>query len=179
MVHLRVLLPPSWSVGFIGPRPPRTTRKKILQLEITMKLKLAIVKSCDREGCIVQSIEDGNESCAVYSHRVKGKIKISRDQLVALDRNNAPSELVWRWVRAEVDSIDQGSLLLDDRRGQLIRATIPAELDLQLETGEEVWWCKTGEAIEVHARTADFDHEQEKLLVKYIQPIISKHYSIK
>jgi hypothetical protein len=142
-----------------------------------MKLKLAIVKSCDREGCTVQSIEDGTESRIAYSALVNGRIMISKDQLVAFDQNCSPNELVWRWVLASIDSIDQDSFLLDDRRGQLIQASIPAELDLQPEAGEEVWWCKTGEAIEVHARTADLDHEQEMRLVKYIQPIISKHYA--
>jgi hypothetical protein len=144
-----------------------------------MKLKLAIVKSCDREGCTVQSIEDGKESRVTYSTLVNGRIMISVDQLVAIDRSNSPNELVWRWVRADVDSIDGGSILLDDRRGQLIQASVPTELDLQPEVGEEVWWCKTAEAIEVHARTADFDHEQERRLVKYIKPIISEQYSIK
>ncbi len=144
-----------------------------------MKLKLAIVTSCDREGCIVRSIEDGRESHVAYSALVNGRIMISKDQLVAIDRSTSPNELVWRWVRARVDSIDSGAFLLDDGRGQLIQARVPIELDLQPEVGEEVWWCKTGEAVEVHAMTADLNHEREKRLVEYIQPIISKHYAIK
>ncbi len=144
-----------------------------------MKLKLAIVTSCDREGCTVQSVEDGRESRVAYSALVHGRIMIGKDQLVALDQSCSPNQLVWRWVRASIDSIDEGSFLLDDGRGQLIRASVPSELDLQPEAGEEVWWCKTGEGIEVHARTADLDHAQEKRLVIYIQPIISKHYANK
>jgi hypothetical protein len=142
-----------------------------------MKLKLAIVKSCDREGCIVNSVEEGEELRAAYSRLVKGRIKISKNQLVALDHNPSPKELVWRWVRARVDSIDQGSVVLDDGRCHLIQASIPEGLDLHPETGEEVWWCKTGEAVEVHAMIDGLDQEQEERLVNYIHPIITKHYA--
>lgn len=146
-------------------------------MESEMELKLCIVKSCDQEGCIVNSIEEGEEISAAFSRLVRGRIRIGKDQLVALDMEASPKELVWRWVRGHVDRIEDGSVLLNDGRFQLIEATIPAGLDLHLQSGDEVWWCKTGEAVEVHAKTANFDHVHEERLVRYIHPIIKKHYS--
>ncbi len=142
-----------------------------------MKLKLAIVRSCDQDGCIVNRIEDGEELSISYSRLVKGRIKISKDHLVALDTDPSPMELVWRWIRAEVDQVEAGSVVLDDRRGQLIPAFIPTELELDLKAGEEVWACKTAESVEVHARTSGFGRAQEERLISYFQPVIEKHYA--
>jgi hypothetical protein len=146
-------------------------------MESKMKLKLAIVRSCDQDGCIVNRIEDGEELSISYSRLVKGRIKISKDHLVAMDTDRSPMELVWRWIRAEVDQVEAGSVVLDDRRGQLIPAFIPTELELDLKPGEEVWWCKTAESVEVHARTSGFGRAQEERLISYFHPVIEKHYA--
>jgi hypothetical protein len=142
-----------------------------------MKLKLAIVKSCDQEGCIVNSIGDEEELSVAYSRLVKERIKISENQLVAMDLDRPNKELVWRWIRTDIDQVLEDSVVLDDRRCQLLPAFVPPELALKLEIGDEVWACKTGEAIEVHAKTGDLDHDREMHLIRYIQPIILKHHA--
>lgn len=142
-----------------------------------MKLILGIVKSCDPDGCIISSIDNGEELSAAYSPLVKGRIKISKNQLVALDLGRSPMELVWRWISAKVDRLENDIVVLDDGRCQLIQATNPPELNLHLEAGDEVWACKTDEGAEVHARIADLDHSHEERLVRYVRPMIEKIYA--
>lgn len=142
-----------------------------------MKLKLGIVMSCDPDGCIVSSIGDGEEFSAKFSPLVKGRIKISKNQLVALDLARSPKELVWRWIAAKVDRLENDTVVLDDGRCQLLQATNPPELNLHLEAGDEVWACKTEEGAEVHARTEDLDHAHEERLVRYVRPMIEKQYA--
>lgn len=142
-----------------------------------MNLTLAVVKACSDDGCSVQVVKDGPEIKGCYSGLVKDRIQIRPHQLVAIDRDAHPNEIVWRWVRGKVDKFEGESVIVDDGKCQLIPAGIPREMDLTLHANDEIWWCSLPQDIEVHDKIIDGEPEKPDQLLTYIKPIIEAIYA--
>lgn len=71
-----------------------------------MNLELCIVLACDAEGCLVRPVGEERTYRASYSERVRGAVRIRREQLVAVDRSASPPEIAWRWFIGEVEGAE-------------------------------------------------------------------------
>jgi len=71
-----------------------------------LNLELCIVLACDAEGCLVRPVGETRTYHAAYSDRVRGVVRIRREQLVAVDRTGSPPEIAWRWWLGEVESVE-------------------------------------------------------------------------
>lgn len=109
-----------------------------------MNLSLAIVQSCSETGCQVKMVESGELIDAAYSALALNRVPIHRGQLVAIDKEPARPEIVWRWHRWTVLG-REGMRVLVGRPG----GPAPVEVDTSLDVaiGDEVWvtgWSKSG-----------------------------------
>lgn len=75
-----------------------------------MDLELATVVDCDDTGCRVRLVQSGQLASVPFSDQVKGRIRIRRDQLVALQVANGSQQIAWRWFRGVVEAIDHSGV---------------------------------------------------------------------
>ncbi|MGB4863961.1 MAG: hypothetical protein WBO97_16020 [Tepidiformaceae bacterium] len=75
-----------------------------------MDLKLATVVDCDDTGCRVRLVHTGQTVRASFSAQVKDRVRIRKDQLVALRDTNGSPEIAWRWFRGVVEAIDHAGV---------------------------------------------------------------------
>jgi hypothetical protein len=70
-----------------------------------MQLELGIARECRPDGCRVQRM-DGAGMEARYAPPVQDKIKVRPGDLVALDLEREPPQIVWRWWQGTVEEIE-------------------------------------------------------------------------
>ncbi len=102
-------------------------------------LDLAIVESCNDLGCRVRPLDGRAAFQAAYSAQVLNVIKIRPGQLVVIDLQAAPPEVLWRWYRMEVTSVGPDNLVLDDRGLRQVLAGRIAGFAAELVSGDLVW----------------------------------------
>lgn len=142
-----------------------------------MKLELAIVVDCGATGCHVNPLKGSASIKVRYSSLVqKYGIRIRPAQLVAVDVSANPPEIVWRWLRATVIEVKADMVGVDDMRGHPATVSRVSDLPLTLALNDEVWFCGTGRAYEVHDVITDGKPTHPNRLLEYIAPIIAGIY---
>ena len=141
-----------------------------------MKLELAIVLACHKTGCRVASLKDNLPIEALYSSLVRDRIKIQPEQMVAINTDANPPEIVWRWLRAAVIEQTSDTIVVDDMKGHPAKVSFVPDLPLTLTLDDEVWTCSTGRAYEIHDIILDGRPTHPNRLLKYITPIIEEIY---
>lgn len=141
-----------------------------------MKLELAIVLACNKIGCRVVPLKNNSPIETRYSSLVQDRIKIQPEQLVAINTDTNPPEIVWRWIRAAVIELAADIIVVDDVKGHPAKVSLVADLPLTLELGDEVWACSTGHACEIHDIILDGKPPHPNRLLNYITPIIEEIY---
>lgn len=143
-----------------------------------MNLELALNVSCNDTGCHVLLVRNDEVIDTKYSHLVQDRIRIKPQQLVAIDTSQQIPELVWRWVRAIVIEVNETSLGIKGGSGRVDFASRVSQLALNLSIGDEVWFCKTDQDLEVHDQIMDGKPAHPDQLLEYITPIIERVYSV-
>jgi hypothetical protein len=141
-----------------------------------MKLELAICVACGKTGCEVKRVNDSVVIQAVYSSKVKDRIKIQPGHMVAIDIGSNPPEVVWRWIRATVIEVNDHVTIMDDMEGHPGVVSLVPELLLDLKLDDEVWVCGTGQDYEVHGLILDGKPVDPDPILRYITPIIEGIY---
>lgn len=141
-----------------------------------MKLELAIVSNCHKTGCQVVLLKDNSSVEVLYSARVQDRIQIQSEQLVAIDTDANPPEIVWRWLRAAVIELTEDIVVVDDMQGHPAKVSLVPVLPLDLEIDDEVWTCSTGHDYEIHDIILDGKPTRPNRLLQYITPIIKEIY---
>ena len=144
-----------------------------------MNLELAIVLACNKAGCRVTLVKDNLPIEARYSSLVQDRIKIQPEQMVAIDMNANPPEIVWRWLRAAIVELTTDIVVMDELYGHPAKVSLPPDLPLELALDDEVWTCSTGRDIEIHDLILDGKPTDPNRLLKYITPIIEEVYQLK
>jgi hypothetical protein len=104
-----------------------------------MKLTLAIALECSPTECRVQLLDADTPITVRYSPPVQARLIIRPGQLVALDTNPTPPEIVYRWHYARVEQLKGANALIDNHRGQLVEV-VPAEgLEVAPQVGDWVF----------------------------------------
>jgi hypothetical protein len=140
-----------------------------------VKLELAIASTCTKTGCVVESLE-GTLKEALYSSLVRDRIKVQPEQLVAINVDKNPPEIVWRWIRAAVIELDAAIVAVDDLQGHPAKVSLVSDLPLSLDIDEEVWACGTGQGFQIHDKIVDGKPAHPSRLLSYITPIIEEIY---
>ena len=141
-----------------------------------MNLELAIVFACNKTGCRVRLVEGNSTIEAMYSSLVQDRIKIQPQQLVAIDTDTNPPEIVWRWLRAAVIEHSPDVIVVDDMQGHPAKVSLVPDLPLTLEIDDEVWVCSTGRAYEIHDIILDGKPTHPNRMLEYITPIVEEIY---
>lgn len=111
-----------------------------------MNLELCIVLACDAEGCLVRPVGEERSYRASYSERVRGAVRIRREQLVAVDRSVLPPEIAWRWFIGEVEGTEGEALSV--RRADLPKGSctvVATGNELAPAAGNMVFYTRFGE----------------------------------
>jgi hypothetical protein len=74
--------------------------------QAVMNLELAIVISGSPSGCLVQYLGQTEPVQAEFSAPVRDRIRIRREQLVVVDRDVTPPQIVWRLFHGKVHAVD-------------------------------------------------------------------------
>jgi hypothetical protein len=142
-----------------------------------MNLELGITIGCTEIGCQVQCVSDDRVISTNYSALVLDRIRIRKQQLVAIDTSPLIPEIVWRWVRAIVLEVNDESVGIEDCLGQIEFASRVSELPLRLSIGDEIWFCNTDQELEVHDLIVNGKPAHPDQLIEYITPIIKRVYA--
>ena len=122
-----------------------------------MQLEFAVALVCDPTGCRVQYLDREETGVAEYSAPVRDRIRIRRDQLVAINRSTQPPQIVWRLFHGKVHAVDGDTVTVsrldgatehagDD--GLLLRRVTPVpDLEAPVAVGDVVFYQ--------HGKTAD------------------------
>lgn len=141
-----------------------------------MNLKLAVVTICYDLGCDVRLCGTDAELFAHYSSLVKDRIHIQPEQLVVIDLEKNRPEILWRWLKCVVIELSENLIVVDNRQDHPAVVTLVPELPLNLEVGDEVWACSTGEGYEIHGLLQDMEPAHQARLLNYITPLINRIY---
>lgn len=142
-----------------------------------MNLELAVTVSCIDTGCQVKLVNGDEVTDTKYSNLVQDRIRIEPHQLVAVDTSLLIPEIMWRWLRASVVEVNKSSVGIQSESGRVDFASRVSQLDLNLSIGDEVWFCKTDQDLEVHDQIVDGKPSHPDQLLEYISPIINRVYS--
>jgi RNA polymerase sigma-70 factor (ECF subfamily) len=119
-----------------------------------MELSLAIAVSCDADGAEVERLDDGSRRRTRWSDAVRDTIKVRPGDLVALDGD----EVVWRWWGATVTDLRDGVVGIERNVTQreegdprTVRVDLVVPDDLEVATGDRVWFGRTDDGAEVVA----------------------------
>ena len=141
-----------------------------------MKLELAIALFCDETGCVVSPVNGDANFKADYSALVRDQIHIQPEQMVVVNVETNPPEIVWRWIRAAVIELEPDIIVMGELHGHPAKVSLVPELPIKLEIDDEMWTCGTGRAYEIHDLIVDGMPTQPDRLLAYITPIIEEIY---
>ena len=120
-----------------------------------MKLTLALVKDCHQDGCQVVQLDGREPLDVVYSAPVRERIEIQAGQLVAVNVEATPPQLVWRWIPNRVHEVEPERVLVGHDVAHVNWfARIPGLAD-EVRPNDEVWVCGTPEGWELHDLMVD------------------------
>ena len=142
-----------------------------------MNLELAVTVNCTDMSCQVKLIRSDEVIQTKYSDLVHDRIRIEPQQLVAIDTSLQIPEIIWRWVRAIVIEVNDSSVGIKGGSGKVDFASRVAELPLNLSIGDEVWFCSTDQALEVHDLIVEGKPAHPRRLLEYITPITERVYA--
>lgn len=108
-----------------------------------MHLQLARVRSGSPTGCDVAYLDTDVTEHVGFGAAVVDRIRVRRDDLVAVDVDARPPEIVWRWWHGVVEAVSEGSA--DVRRptadGSAVKpVVVPEELRPAVRPGMSVWF---------------------------------------
>ncbi|MCP4140861.1 MAG: hypothetical protein GY755_11320 [Chloroflexi bacterium] len=101
---------------------------------------------------------------------------IQPEQMVAINTDINPPEIVWRWLRAAVIELDEGIVVVDDMQGHPAKVSLVPDMPLSLRKNDEVWVCGTGDGHEAQDIITEGKPTHPTRLLKYIKPIIEEIY---
>ncbi len=139
-----------------------------------MHLELAVVLTCDADGCRVKPVESGAEYTARYSAMIRARgLGIHPGQLVAVDMDPPVPEISWRWHRVKVIETGESQVMVDNRGQQISAARVPG-LPVTIQPGDEVWITGLGGDFELHGQVVDGNlanpaHMREKILPRVVR----------
>jgi hypothetical protein len=137
-----------------------------------MQLELAIVQNCTSTGCVVQLLNDDLLNVN-YSVLVQNRVPIRQQQLVAIDTEVTPPQIMWRWHRVRVQEVKPERIVAFLGNGTLVNLVRKEALEVQLAEGDEVWTIGLSEdQMEVHEHVRDGKPAHPVRLLSYIQPTI-------
>jgi hypothetical protein len=142
-----------------------------------MNLELAVTVSCTDTGCQVRLVKSDEVVKTKYSDLVHDRIRIEPLQLVAVDTSFQIPEIIWRWVRAIVLEVNESSVGIKGASGKVDFASRVPKLPLNLSIGDEVWFCKTDQELEVHDLIVQGIPAHPRKLLEYITPIAEGVYA--
>jgi hypothetical protein len=142
--------------------------------------------SCAPEGCRVRLLDGGPTIEAVYAVQVRDTIKIRPRQLVAVDRNASPLEIVYRWFIGEVVRVDGGRIgvVRRDASGAVLTTPSPdgvvelgpvSGLEPDVRVGDEVFF--TTEPAVLHDVAAGGLPAHPERLRREVFPRIAEYYA--
>jgi hypothetical protein len=141
-----------------------------------MKLSLALVQQCHQDACEVVLLNGRDPFHIIYSAPVRERIRIQTGQLVALDLEPTPPQLVWRWIPNQVHEVEPERVLVGQDAAHVSWfARIPGLAD-QVRPGDEVWVCGTPEGWELHDLIVDGGPANPTQLAAMIFPRIEALY---
>jgi translation initiation factor IF-1 len=146
-----------------------------------MNLRLAIVLSCGETGARIQFLEDGESVETRHSRLVQAhNIRILPDELVAVDMDPEPPEIVWRWLRGTVDKFegDRVVVKVTDHPCTLASVARVDEFDLPLEIGAGVWCTSTPDDLAIHDLIHEGKPTQPKRLLAHHRSVIEAVYGV-
>jgi hypothetical protein len=142
-----------------------------------MNLEFAETVSCTDTGCQVKLVSNDEVIETKYSDLVHDRIRIESQQLVAIDTSLHIPEIIWRWVRAILIEVNETSVGIRGSSGRVDFVSRVAKLPLNLSIGDEVWFCKTDQDLEVHDLIVEGKPAHPDQLLEYITPIIERVYA--
>ena len=101
--------------------------------------ELAVVISCSEQGCRVRPAQGPETLDVVYTARMKNRVMIHPGQLLAINLQTHPPEILWRWYRMQIASFGAEDLVLDDRGVRQVMAQRAPGFDTDLAVGDWVW----------------------------------------
>lgn len=137
-----------------------------------MQFELAIVITCDPDGCRVIPVDGDLSIKTRYSALVQDRVKIRPGQLVAVDMEPAVPEVAWRWYRAQIVEPGVHLVIVQERERQLTAARVPG-LVTGDSVGDEVWVTGMEGVWELHDRVVDGNPSDPSRLREKIFPRIA------
>jgi ubiquinone/menaquinone biosynthesis C-methylase UbiE len=105
-----------------------------------MNLQLAIASSCTGTGCQVQPLDSDVHIDADYSEAVIDYgITISPGDLVAVDYAFDPPQVVFRWMLARVERVENGQVFAGSACGGSQALTLAEGLEANIAAGDDVF----------------------------------------
>ena len=113
-----------------------------------MQLELAVAETCDPTTCRVRAL-NGTRTTARYAAPVQDKVKVRPGDLVALNREAEPPEVVWRWWHGTVERVEGERAVVSrnvtqrqpgDPQRATMEAALPPELAGQVQPGDTVYF---------------------------------------
>ncbi len=104
-----------------------------------MKLILAVALECSPTECKVERVEGGENTTARVSSAMQAVLKIFPGQLLALNMECAPPEIVYRWHFCKVERIEGTNLVLGAMGGRTLEVGRAPGLDAEVRVGDSVF----------------------------------------
>jgi ubiquinone/menaquinone biosynthesis C-methylase UbiE len=105
-----------------------------------MNLQFAIASSCTSTGCQVQFLDSDVRVDADYSEPVVDYgIIIRPSDLVAVDRVPNPPQVVFRWMLARVERVENGQIFTDSACSRSQPLTLAEGLEAEIAVGDKVF----------------------------------------
>jgi hypothetical protein len=140
-------------------------------------LDFAIAVACNESGCQVRLTGSQETLAANYAPQVLNKVKIRPGQLVVINRQSEPPEIVWRWYCTDVTTAGRDDLVVADRE-RLLSAHRAPGFETNLGESDKVWVGGLGdgtwEALDRVSPAGELS--QPDRVRAYAFPIIQKSY---
>lgn len=107
-----------------------------------MNLALAVAKECSPTECRVELVDSGEVISCQVSGPMQAVLKIFPGQLVALDTNLNPPEIVYRWHYGKVEGVEGDKVILGGMGGRTIEVGKAPGLEVEPQVGD--WVFATG-----------------------------------
>ncbi|MGO8969539.1 MAG: hypothetical protein ACLQDQ_08205 [Myxococcaceae bacterium] len=143
-----------------------------------MELTLAVALECSPTECQVELVEGGETRTVKVSSPMQAVLKIFPGQLVALDTNLSPPEIVYRWHYAKVERVEGEKLVLGGMGGRTIEVRKAPGLETAPRAGD--WVFATGgtptEPGEVVDTAVDSRPAHPAFLREYVFPKVEEFW---
>ena len=107
-----------------------------------MNLALAVALECSPTECRVELVDSGEALTVKIASAMQAVLKIFPGQLVALDTNPNPPEIVYRWHYGKVERVEGAKVVLGGMGGRTIEVGKAPGLPADPQAGD--WVFATG-----------------------------------